>query len=144
MRMMQFRMVRITVGQFAILADSVPDGDISGNLKLSVEVAPEVRQVAVGFSWSFDYEESRLMLIDMKCEFQIRPEDWDKSVSDGKVTIPKSLVGILAAQTVGVARGVLYCKTEGTPFNGLILPPLNVSDAVESDIEVPVEAPVTE
>ena len=140
MRMMQFRMVRITVGQFAILADSVPDGDISGNLKLSVEVAPEVRQVAVGFSWSFDHADS----IDMKCEFQIRPEDWDKSVSDGKVTIPKSLVGILAAQTVGVARGVLYCKTEGTPFNGLILPPLNVSDAVESDIEVPVEAPATE
>lgn len=144
MRMMQFRMVRITVGQFAILADSVPDGDISGNLKLSVEVATEVRQVAVGFSWSFDHEDSRLMLIDMKCEFQIRPEDWDKSISGGKVTIPKSLVGILAAQTVGVARGVLYCKTEGTPFNGLILPPLNVSDAVESDIEVPVEAPSPE
>jgi hypothetical protein len=40
--------------------------------------------------------------------------------------------------TVGTIRGILHCKTEGTPFNALILPPINVSEMVTGDLELPI------
>lgn len=44
-----------------------------------------------------------------------------------KFEIPKDLQKMLAVQTVGASRGVLFCKTECTPFANLILPPVNVA-----------------
>jgi len=40
--------------------------------------------------------------------------------------------------TVGTARGVLHSKTESTPFNGLIIPPINVEQIIQEDIVVNV------
>ena len=73
-------------------------------------------------------------MAELSCEFDIHPEDWETMVKDDEVKVSKETLCYLAAQTVGVARGVLYCKTEATPFDELILPPINVAEMINGDL----------
>lgn len=136
--MIQFRMAKITTGQFAILADRPPQENVDGALELAFKCAPAAKRVGVDVSWAYESEGEKILILKTTCEFAIRPEDWDNAVKDGRVVIPKQLLEIFAAQAVGTTRGILYCKTEGTPFNHLIIPPLNVARLIKSDLEVPV------
>ncbi len=56
-------------------------------------------------------------------------------ISDGVITIPKNLQEFLAVQTVGTSRGILFSKTEKTPFSQLILPPVNVAEMIKGAIK---------
>ena len=80
------------------------------------------------------------MVLQVLCEFGIHPEDLQSITSDNKVTIPKGTLDYFIAQTVGTARGILHCKTEGTPFNGIIIPPMNVTTMVDSDMIINLPA----
>ena len=56
-----------------------------------------------------------------------------------KLVILKVMLEHFAVQTVGTARGILHCKTEGSQFNGIILPPVNVTELVTEDMILPIE-----
>ncbi len=62
------------------------------------------------------------------------PKDWDSLISDDVITFRKNDLGFFANQTVGVARGIMFCKTEGTPFSQYILPPVNLESLIKEDI----------
>ena len=51
----------------------------------------------------------------------------------GKIIVPEMFLEHIAAVTTGTSRGILFAKTEKTPFNNFILPPLNVKELVQSD-----------
>jgi len=38
--------------------------------------------------------------------------------------------------TVGTVRGILHTKTEGTNFNGFVIPTINVTELVTSDVRM--------
>lgn len=132
--MVRFRMSKINVEQFAILKESVPQGEITVGLEVELKQASQVEMVGVGTSFSFESSGERFMVLKVFCEFQINPEDWAGCMSDDIVTIPKDTMDYLLSQTVGVSRGILHCKTEGTAFNHIVLPPLNVSDVIKEDV----------
>lgn len=131
---MKFRMVKINVGQFAILADEIPEGNIDYSIGLGFRYSIEGKRIAVEFSYAYEADGNKFLLLEMSCEFEIHTEDWDKAVVDGVLTIPKVMLEFFATQTVGTARGILFCKTEGTPFNHMILPPINVSKMIKNDL----------
>ncbi len=133
---MKFRMTKITVDQFAILTREAPAGDISINIEMNLKYSVEARRIMTSMLFTFEKGSEKALLLEQSCEFEIAKDDWEASVSDGKVTIPKSTVEYFGAQTVGVARGVLHCKTEGTPLNGLILPPINITQLVREDMTI--------
>ena len=113
--MVRFRMLRISTTQFAILAkEAVEQYRIQTNVELK-------------------------MVLQVLCEFGIHPDDVQTLTLDGKVTIPKNIVDYFIAQTVGTARGILHCKTEGTSFNGIIIPPMDVTNIVESDMVIELD-----
>lgn len=128
-------MSKINLEQFAILKESVPQGEITVGLEVELKQASQVEMVGVGTSFSFESSGERFMVLKVFCEFQINPEDWAGCMSDDIVTIPKDTMDYLLSQTVGVSRGILHCKTEGTAFNHIVLPPLNVSDIIKEDVK---------
>lgn len=132
--MVRFRMSKINVEQFAILKDSAPQGEITVGLEVELKQAAQVEMVGIGASFSFEYSGERFMVLKVFCGFQINPEDWASCTNEGIVTIPKNTMDYLLSQTVGVSRGILHCKTEGTAFNHIVLPPLNVSDIIKEDV----------
>lgn len=138
--MVRFRMIKINTVQFAILSKEVADSyviETSANIKHTVDGS----SIAVDMTFSFENNKEKGMILQVLCEFGIHPEDLQTMTSGNKVTIPKGTLDYFVAQTVGTARGILHCKTEGTPFNGVIIPPMNVTTMLDSDmiIELPAK-----
>lgn len=128
-------MSRITVDQFAILADSIPE-HVSMNMSYRFKYAENGRKVAVEVIFTFLNESVKLMTLQLTCEYEIQEEDYKAFIADKVVTIPKDLLEYFVVHTIGTARGVMHCKTEGTPFNGIIIPPINVSGSIKNDLVI--------
>lgn len=134
--MIRFRMTGIHVRQFAILANSAPDKDVTIDTNIGVKVSVRDRKVALEMEFVFLSEEERILLMTLQCEFEIHKEDWLTLCTEDTITIPKNTIEYFVVQTVGTARGILHCKTEGTPFNHLILPPIDATHIVQQDIVI--------
>ena len=132
--MMRFRIFRINVEQFAILVENFPLEKLNIATGLEVKYSLEGKSLAIVMTFNFISEEEKVMLLKLNCEFQIQEDDWNGQINDSRIIIPKSFIEYLVVQTVGTARGVLHCKTEGTAFNHIILPPMNVSDMINGDM----------
>ena len=137
--MIGFRMNRIRVDQFAILTDSIPPEDLSLGFAISFGVAPSIHEVCTTVRFDISHAESPLLILELSCFFEIREEDWNKVKQDNKVIIPKGLLAHFGVHTIGTARGILHCKTEGTQLNAFILPPINVSERITEDIIIEID-----
>lgn len=133
---MRFRMFRINVEQFAILAENAQLEKLDIATGLEIKYSLEGKSLAIVMTFNFVSEEEKVMLLKLNCEFQIQEDDWNSQINDAKIIFPKNFIEYLVVQTVGTARGVLHCKTEGTAFNHIILPPMNVSDMINGDMIV--------
>lgn len=129
----RFQMTRISVPQFAILAERMPDGKVSLNTELEFKYnadAPNL-MTAVRFKFISETTEVPLLVLEVACEFAVHPDDWGSLKKDGSIDIPVSLMEIMAVHTIGTSRGIMHCKTEDTPFSGVMIPPLNVRKILE-------------
>ncbi len=137
--MIKFRMVKINTKQFAILAESAPT---EFQLSLSASLLHDVHNRLIGISTTFlltDENDVKVIVLELFCEFEIAPDDWANNIKDRTLTIPKDLLDYMLSQVVGVARGVIYCKTEGTNFNQVVLPPINVTQMIPEDMTINIE-----
>lgn len=139
--MVRFNMVKITTKQFAIVSE------------------PKGEQSSIGFEWGFnvnysmgmhrigitptltllDEQNQKLLILSLFCEFEIHPDDWQAMITGKKLIVPKNLIEYFISQTVGTMRGVLYCKTEDTPYSFFVLPSVNVAEIVQTDAEFVIE-----
>lgn len=128
-------MIKITTVQFAILSKVAAD-EYSIETNAELKHTKDGSSIAVDMTFSFESNHERGMVLQVLCEFGIHPEDLQAMTADNKVTIPKGVVDHFIAQTVGTARGILHSKTEGTAFNGIIIPPMNVTTLLDSDMVI--------
>lgn len=129
--MIRFQMKKISVKQFAILAESISSKDINLNTQLGYQYSDEMKLIACEASFSFKVKDELVLLLVVSCEFQIHPDDWNGFIKADGIVLPKELMEILAVHTIGTSRGILFCKTEGTAFAELMLPPINVKKMIE-------------
>lgn len=141
--MIHFIMAKINVPQFAILSDTVPQENLTYTVELGFKCATEAKRLGCDFLVEFSHDDNPLIKLSVFCEFDILPDDWDRQIADGRLTIRKNDLGFFANQTVGVARGVLFCKTEGTPFSQFIIPPINLVSLITDDFSIEVDQELT-
>lgn len=124
----RFQMTRILVPQFAILANEMPENEITLKTELEYKYSTEEAKLLSDVRYKFNTEnrDTPIIVLEVACEFVIHPEDWQNMRKGDAVEIPKSLMEMMAVHTIGTSRGILYCKTENTPFSGMIIPPINV------------------
>lgn len=134
-------MVGINVEQFAILTDAMPPvGEINVSATMSMKYSTSARRIALTISFSYERNHTeKMIVISVCCEFAIEEKGWESMKKDREIIIPKEFLHHLAVHTVGTTRGILHCKTSGTPFNSLILPPINVEEMIKEDITIPIE-----
>lgn len=134
--MINFRMAKINVSQFAILADTVPSDGLSYSVELGFRAATSAKRIACDFAVEFTHNDKPIIKLGVFCEFDIKPEDWDRRINGNTLTITKDELGFFANQTVGVSRGIMFCKTEGTPFSQFIVPPINLITLIKDDFVI--------
>ena len=132
-------MFGIHLDQFAILCEDCKD-EVGMNVSLNFKYGDEGKKVACVVAFDFTSESEKVMVLKMTCEFEIQVDDWKTLRNDKKVVIPKDLLEFFAVHTIGTARGVLFCKTENTQFNYIVIPPINVSEMGISDLTVKLES----
>lgn len=138
MKQIGFLMRQIRVNQFAILADEVPSGVIPVEFGIQFKTDTVGKWIAVAFKAQYMNESVPLLLLETQCDFQVKPEDWDSLANDGKLIFPVEFLRHIALHTVGTARGILFCKTEGTAFSRFILPPINLESMLNEELIIPL------
>lgn len=134
--MTKFRMIGIHLDQFAILANNNPNEVLDMNTEVNFKYAENGEKIACFVKFEFSTEQQKLMILAINCEFEIHKDDFKKLQKGETVTIPKELLEFFAVHTIGTARGIMFCKTESTQFNNVIIPPINVSDIIRNDIVI--------
>lgn len=130
--MIRFRMDRISVEQFAMLSDNIPEGGMTLATGLEFQISGDGQAVACKAKFTFaDSAEAPKLMLELRCEFAIHSDDAASFSKDGKTAIPPSVLKLFAMHTVGTARGVLFAKTEGSPWSAVILPPINVDQMID-------------
>lgn len=131
-----FALKKIVTTQFAIIEEAYKEKKpVSMNLSLSFAVNKETRIIEVSAKVNFAVLESPFVLIEVGCFFAIKKESWDTFMDEkGEKRVPKGFLCHLSMHTIGTLRGVLHAKTENTPFNRFILPPINVNELVKEDL----------
>lgn len=134
--MIRFRMYNIKTDQFAILSETMPPDGIVLNVGIRFKYADNGKRIGCIAEFLFSAGDEKILILNLTCEFEINPDDW-KGLVDGEVAvIPKNILEYFAVHTIGTARGILHCKTEGTPFNGIVLPPLDATKLVKGDLKI--------
>lgn len=133
--MTKFKMFGIHLDQFAILKNESKE-EIGMNVSLNFKYADEGRKIACVVAFNFLSDEEKVMVLGLTCEFEIQEDDWKTFKKENEIIIPKNLLEFFAVHTIGTARGVLFCKTENTQFNYIVIPPVNVSEMELTDLVI--------
>ena len=135
--MIKFRMFGIHIDQFAILSKSAPLEDLGLGVNLNYKYANKGRIISCSREFNFlNSAQEKIMILAITCEFEIEENDYKNIHKNEKTIIPKELLEYFAVHTIGTARGILFCKTESTPYNNIIIPPLNVSEMIKDDMVI--------
>ena len=128
-------MVKITTTQFAIVGDMCGEIDEIGiELGFNVKYSMDMRRIGVSPLLTLKSEnDDKLLILELFCEFEVHPDDWQGMITDNRLIINKDFLGNLISQSIGTLRGVLYCKTEGTSYSNFVLPSVSISELVNTN-----------
>jgi hypothetical protein len=133
----RFALARINTDQFAIMDSAYQkEHEVKMNIGLRFGSDKEIRFIQVKTLVKFEQANAPFLLIEASCFFNIEPTDWDSMMDNETLIVPKGLITHLTMLTVGTVRGILHAKTEGTNFNGFVLPTINVTELIKEDIRL--------
>jgi len=118
-------------------------------------------KVNSGFSFSVDFkehlvrciseysylqEETTFLKLELSAIFEIEKSAFDSMIVNNKLTLPVFFLRYMATFSVGVARGVILTKAEGTVIESLFLPQMNLVETINKDsvFELPKSCGVAE
>jgi hypothetical protein len=134
-----FQLIGVRTEQFAIVE---PDFDTNTPLEITAnfEIGKDETQKVLSLLLlaKFSLEDRPIIILECSCHFKIEDESWTsfKDPESNALIMPKGFITHLAVITVGTARGILHAKTEGTKFNGFLLPTLNVSEVFPTEVRI--------
>ena len=132
-----FSLRKIQTDQFATIEDAFEEGKkVELNTGIKFGTDKQAKVVAVSTLFRFKQQNHIFLLIEISCFFGLETATWELSQKEEELVLPKSLAQHLVMFTIGTARGALHSKTENSPFNRFFIPPLDVTELVQTDVKV--------
>ncbi|TAG09478.1 MAG: hypothetical protein EAZ13_07200 [Sphingobacteriia bacterium] len=128
-----FTMQGIKTEQFAIFEDHyAPKKGTGLGTELQFKLDHKNKQIGVFLGFEFLQGKKIFLKIQVSCHFKIEESSWNNFIqkAEAKLVVPKGFLAHLAMITTGTTRGVLFAKTESTPFSKFIVPTLNVAEMI--------------
>lgn len=130
--MIPYRISHIETKQFAIFPDKFINGDIVDiNTNYKFNLRSDWSQVRCTSTIQFIQKEQLILVLEIMCYFDIAPEGVEFIKEQNKVSV--DFLRYMATIVVGTARGVIHARTDGTVLNSVVLPPINLVDAIKED-----------
>lgn len=134
-----FRILGIETSQFALMDEAYKDDcDLGMVVGVPISASEEEHAIEVAINVQFRCESVPFLILEVKMKFDIEPEAFQTLLVTKKkktsVVIPVGLSRHLATLTAGTARGVLHERLQKTKLNGLVLPTIDLTTILESDM----------
>jgi len=130
-----FVLADIILSQFAILEENF-DQDKDFDLYIDVRFSYDAeRKIIIPFV-AVTYAQNNIPLLKIESGnvFYFIPEFLEEIQRDRQLIIPAGLARHLIMLTIGTLRGILFAKTEHTPFHHKVLPTINVTELIQEDV----------
>ena len=111
-----------------------PKKETSLGTELQFKLDQNNKQIAVFLGFEFLQGKKVFLKIQVSCHFKIEESSWNSLIQENKLIVPKGFLAHLAMITTGTSRGVLFAKTEATPFSTFIIPTWNVGEMIKEDV----------
>ena len=133
----KFAFIKINTDQFAII-DSAFKKEDNVNFKIGLQFGANRDNCVISVKTSilFVQNEDPFMIIEASCFFKIEPNDWKTLEHESEIIVPKNIITHFSVLSVGTVRGILHSKTEGTNFNGFVVPTINITELVTDDVRL--------
>ena len=131
-----FALQGIKTEQFAVFQENHnPKKEVSLTTEIQFKLDQTNKQIGVFLGFEFLQAKKVFIKILVSCHFTIQDESWNSFIrtKDSKLIVPKGFIAHLAMIATGTTSGVLFAKTEGSPFSKFIIPTLNVTEMITQD-----------
>lgn len=133
-----YRIERIETSQFAIFPDKVVNGeDVSIEVNMNFSVSNNLTPLKSVTNVRYIQNDNLLMVLEINCFFAISEDGQEAIKKNGK--IPVDFLRYMGTFAIGIARGVIHARTEGTVLSPVVLPPINLNDTIDKDIVIKKE-----
>lgn len=137
MENLKFRINKIDTLQFAMLPEFYDSKSENFQYSFGMNFAfPDLDNRIVACSCMVKYEgkTSPFLIIEVGLLFEVEKDSWESIIKTNQISLPKETALHMMSLTVGASRGVLHSETKNTDFNRLVLPSINLTKIIESDI----------
>ncbi|MEZ4722907.1 MAG: hypothetical protein R2813_13620 [Flavobacteriales bacterium] len=135
----QFAIANVSTEQFSVTPEEFrPKENVDVTIHFSFKLAAKEQMVGVFMHLSFHQQHCKLINLEVGCHFKVHPDTWPLLLDDKreKLKLRLHLALHLATITTGTARGVLHARLTGSPFAHLVLPAVDLTTMLKSDIEL--------
>lgn len=130
--MIPFRIRQIKTQQFAMFPDLLVNGkEVTVDSEFSFGVNTEVKNILCVTKLSYRQDENLLLTTEVHCIFDIREDGVNQLKEQGRVGV--DFLRYLATIATGTVRGIIHTKTENTVLNSVVVPPINLVEAIKED-----------
>lgn len=127
-----FRIRQIKTQQFAMFPELLVNGEeVHVESEFSFGVNREVNDIFCITKLTYSQNERLLLTTEVHCYFDISEEGSSQLKQQGRIEV--GFLRYLATIATGTVRGIIHTKTESTALNPVVLPPLNLVEAIKSD-----------
>lgn len=134
---LQFVLSGISTEKFLIhYTPNFENGDVDFSTQVQFFSDIETKTINYKIGLVFNQNQQTFLTFDACCSFTISPSSWSVLVGKqkNKIVIPQGFATHLAIITVGTVRGILFARTENTLLNALIVPTINLTEIIKSDV----------
>ena len=127
-----YRIHQIKTQQFVFFPERfVNQSQVLIKSDFSFGVNKELTNIKCNTKITYTQDENLLLLIEVTCLFDIDKDASKQLLEAGRIEV--DFLRYLATITTGTIRGIIHTKTEGTSLNLIVLPPINLMDAIKND-----------
>lgn len=127
-----FRIRQIKTQQFAMFPDLLVNGkEVTVESEFGFGVNNEVTDIRCVAKISYFQGEKLLLTTEVHCYFEVSSEGSQEIAKQGRIEV--GFLRYLATISTGTVRGIIHTKTENTALNVVVLPPINLVEAIKED-----------
>lgn len=142
MKQIPFRIVNLQVEYFN-LTDNKPQEGKSIEVNTSYEFGVNAEEHLVMARLTYKYLQDNVELLQMSLisTFDVKPDEFKTMIDGNKFTLEPFFSRYLATINVGAARGEIHarCEQVNSELANIILPPINLVEALPEPIEIEVQ-----
>lgn len=127
-----FRIRQIKTQQFAMFPDKFVNGqEVTVESMFGFGINNDASDIRCNTVINYSQGETLLLTVEVHCFFAITEEGSQQLLKESKVEV--GFLRYLATIATGTVRGIIHTKTENTALNPVVLPPINLVDAIKND-----------